>query len=93
MTMGHHWSNSTKAYRQNVDKVGAGMPLYSVCAMFTVFFVFLDRGCTDCKNLNSIYLDHAGMNFENVFVFVCESVPGSVESIVQLTCESIHQLY
>ena len=68
------------------------MPLYSVGLTFAVCFVFLLVG-TDCKNLNSIYLDHADMNFGNVFVFVCESVPGSVESIVQLTCESIHQLY
>ena len=84
--------NKNLKLRQNVDKVGAGMPLYSVSATFA-FFAFLLFVVTDCKNLNYIYVDHADMNFENVFVFVCESVPGSVESIVQLTCESIHQLY
>ena len=68
------------------------MPLYSVGETCAVV-VAISLSSTDCKNLNSIYLDHADMNFENVFVFVCESVPGSVESIVQLTCESIHQLY
>ena len=68
------------------------MPLYSVGETCAVV-VAISLSPTDCKNLNSIYLDHADMNFENVFVFVCESVPGSVESIVQLTCESIHQLY
>ena len=68
------------------------MPLYSVGETFTVVAAF-SLFATDCENLNSIYIDHADMNFENVFVFVCESVPGSVESIVQLTCESIHQLY
>ena len=68
------------------------MPLYSVGETFAVVVAF-SLFATDCKNLNSIYVDHADMNFGNVFVFVCESVPGSVESIVQLTCESIHQLY